>query len=56
MSAGGAQLALLMIDDHTKKAADATKRQANADTLPAGALESAFERAKAHLALDGGTD
>jgi hypothetical protein len=62
MSAGGAQLALLMIDDHTQKkkeeaaAGGAAKKQANADALPSGALESAFERAKARLALDGYVD
>jgi hypothetical protein len=63
MSAAGAQLGLMLIDDHydnvaTQKAiatatADAqkTKKQANADTLPPGALESAYERARARLAM-----
>ena len=53
MSAAGSQLALMMIDDHGKQPAPApappVKRQA--DALPPGALERAFERAKAHLAL-----
>ena len=55
MSAGGSQLALLMLDDHEKKpaqvaAAGATKR-ANAGELPPGALESAFERARARFVV-----
>jgi hypothetical protein len=63
MSAAGAQLGLMLIDDHydnvaTQKAiatatADAqkAKKQANADALPPGALESAYERARARLAM-----
>ncbi len=54
MSAAGSQLALMMIDDRQKPAAAptvATKKPANADELPPGALESAFERARERLAL-----
>jgi hypothetical protein len=63
MSAAGAQLGLMLIDDHydniaTQKAiatatADAhkAKKPANADSLPPGALESAYERARARLAM-----
>ena len=63
MSAAGAQLGLMLIDDHydnlvTQKAiatasADAakTKKLANEDSLPPGALESAYERARARLAM-----
>jgi hypothetical protein len=59
MSAAGSQLALMLIDDHdSKPAAAATvaaaKKPANADGLPAGALESAFERARERLALVSG--
>jgi hypothetical protein len=56
MSAAGSQLALMMIDEREKPAtalppaADATKKPANAGELPPGALEAAFERAKARLA------
>lgn len=54
MSAAGSQLALMMIDDRQKPAAAATvatKKPANTDELPPGALESAFERARERLAL-----
>ncbi len=54
MSAAGSQLALMMIDDRSKPASAptvATKKPSNADELPAGALESAFERARERLAL-----
>jgi hypothetical protein len=58
MSAAGSQLALMMIDDHGSKPAApsqvATKKPANADGLPPGALESAFERARDRLALVAG--
>jgi hypothetical protein len=63
MSAAGAQLGLMLIDDHydnvaTHKAiATATAagpkpaKPANADSLPPGALEAAYERARARLAM-----
>ncbi len=52
MSAAGSQLALMMIDDRTKTTTTTVvKKPANADELPAGALESAFERARERLAL-----
>lgn len=54
MSAAGSQLALMVIDDRDRKAAPAAavKKPANAaNALPAGALESALERAQARLAL-----
>ena len=55
MSAAGSQLALMMIDDRSKPApaqtAAVVKKPANADDLPPGALESAFERARERLAL-----
>lgn len=53
MSAAGSQLALMVIDDHEEKKAPAAKgkKPANADSLPAGALENAFERARQRLAL-----
>ena len=56
MSAAGSQLALMMIDDHGEKRAAATsvatgKKPSNADGLPPGALEHAFERARDRLAL-----
>ena len=58
MSAAGSQLALLLIDDRDRKPAPpptvATKKQANSDELPPGALENAFERAKARLAMASG--
>lgn len=62
--AGGGQLALLMMDDRYDKAVKeaqklaqeqkkggSDKRQANTYGLPVGALESAFERARNHLAI-----
>jgi hypothetical protein len=50
MSAAGSQLALLMIDEHDKPAqVAAAQKRANADGLPPGALESAFERARARM-------
>jgi hypothetical protein len=57
MSAAGSQLALMVIDDRehkvapAQKVAQAVKKPANADELPPGALESAFERARTRLAL-----
>lgn len=53
MSAAGSQLALMVIDDHDEKKAAKTpsKKPSNADSLPAGALENAFERARQRLAL-----
>ena len=54
MAAAGSQLALMSIDDKDKKPAAATQiaqRPSNAAALPAGALESALERAQAHLAI-----
>jgi hypothetical protein len=55
MSAAGSQLALLLIDDRQRAAPAttqvATKKPANADELPPGALENAFERARERLAL-----
>lgn len=59
MSAAGAQLAMMMIDDHQQKQqapqiATAGKKPANADGLPPGALENAFERARERLAVAGG--
>lgn len=59
MSAAGSQLALMMIDDRSKPAATKTAQAGkpkNADDLPPGALESAFERARERLALVGGED
>jgi hypothetical protein len=57
MSAAGSQLALMLIDDRDGKrpAAPApvatAKKPSNADGLPPGALEAAFERAQQRLAL-----
>ena len=59
MAAGGGQLALQVMDDRyeralkelSKKEPPPGRRQANAYALPAGALESAFERARSHLAI-----
>ena len=61
MSAAGSQLALLTIDNHmaTTAAPQTTvattnapaRRQASLDTLPAGALESAYRRARERLAM-----
>jgi hypothetical protein len=59
MSAAGSQLALMLIDDREHKSAAPTtvatvKKPANADGLPPGALENAFERARERLALVAG--
>jgi hypothetical protein len=57
MAAAGGQFGLLVIDDHqanrTNPATSGTtaKKPANAEALPPGALESAYERARARLAL-----
>jgi hypothetical protein len=54
MSAAGSQLALMLLDDRERKApvaAVAVKKPANGEGLPPGALESAFERARARLSL-----
>jgi diguanylate cyclase (GGDEF)-like protein len=57
MSAAGSRLALMIIDERDKKSATAAttqlaKKPANAaNALPAGALDSALERAQARLAL-----
>jgi hypothetical protein len=58
MSAAGSQLALMVIDDRSKPAAtqQAVTKPKNADDLPAGALEGAFERARTRLALVNGED
>jgi hypothetical protein len=41
-----------MIDDHERgKKVEAASKRANAEALPPGALESAFERARARLAV-----
>src|SRR4051812_11199894 len=60
MSAAGSQLALMMIDDHsahpvhTAPTVVTAKKPANADGLPPGALENAFDRARERLALVAG--
>jgi hypothetical protein len=51
MAAGGGQLALMLLDDHEKDGAKPGAKHANADGLPPGALESAFERARARMAV-----
>ena len=57
MSAAGAQLALLMIEDHDRKktegttVADASAPKRQSAQLPPGALENALSRAQARLAL-----
>lgn len=63
MSAAGAQLAMMLIDDHETKqpvvkvaSAATVKKLANSDGLPPGALESAFERARERLTLVGGQE
>jgi hypothetical protein len=48
MSAAGGQFGLMLIDNHYQSK---LKKPANADSLPPGALESAYERARARLAL-----
>jgi len=52
MSAAGSQLALMVIDDREKRVVTPAKKPANADGLPVGALESAFERARERLSLE----
>jgi hypothetical protein len=67
MSAAGAQLALMVIEDRDRKAvaeraaasvpaktAAALARQADGNSLPPGALEAALARAQARLALSQG--
>lgn len=65
MSAAGAQLALMVIEDRDRKAAaeraaasapakTAAPRQADGNNLPPGALEAALARAQARLALSQG--
>ncbi len=52
MSAAGSQLALMLIDDREKTTTTTVvKKPSNSDELPAGALESAFDRARERLAL-----
>jgi len=59
MGAAGGQLGLLLIDDHQQSkqanpqvaSTASVKKPANAETLPPGALESAYERARARLAI-----
>jgi hypothetical protein len=62
MSAAGAQLALMIIEERDAKAkapavvatAGPVKRQADTASLPPGALEAALARAQARLALSEG--
>ncbi len=61
MSAAGSQLALMIMEDRDHKPATANapptvaaKKPANAGELPPGAVENAFERAKARLVLSTG--
>ena len=60
MSAAGSQLALMLLDDqHSAKKAPpkvALGKPANAQGLPPGALESAFERARDRLSLATGEE
>jgi hypothetical protein len=58
MAAAGAQLGLVLLDNHyqeTAKPAVAaksdTKKPSNAENLPPGALEAAYERARRRLAM-----
>ncbi len=51
MSAAGSQLALLMFDGRDHHDAPAKVRQADANDLPPGALEAAFERARSQLSV-----
>src|SRR5688572_19240554 len=52
MSAAGSQLALMVIDDRDKKVAPPKPK--NAESLPPGALENAFDRARERLAITAG--
>jgi hypothetical protein len=59
MSAAGSQLALMLIDDRDSKSKQPTQppaqtAQRQAAEVPAGALENAFERAKARLSMSCG--
>ena len=54
MSAAGSQLALMVIDDRDKKVAAPALKAKNAESLPPGALEAAFDRARERLALSSG--
>jgi hypothetical protein len=66
MAAAGGQFGLLLIDDHyhTKQTTTRVasggptpiKKPANADGLPPGALEAAYERARTRLAMSQGSD
>jgi hypothetical protein len=61
MAAAGAQLGLVLIDNHhhqktlmqeaLAESKPAPKKPANAERLPAGAVEAAYERARRRLAL-----
>jgi hypothetical protein len=53
-AAGAGQLALALLADQTEASAPtpAPKPRANAASLPPGAIESAFERARRRLAMD----
>jgi len=57
MSAAGGQLALLMLDDRESKGTTSgashspIPKRSNAGALPPGALENAFERARARMAV-----
>ena len=51
MSAAGSQLALMVIDDRDKPRETTTAKPKNADDLPPGAVENAFERARERLSL-----
>lgn len=57
MSAAGSQLALMLIDDRAKPPTSTVAvKPKNADELPPGALESAFERARERLSLVSGEE
>ncbi|MFT3693836.1 MAG: hypothetical protein QM831_11885 [Kofleriaceae bacterium] len=59
MSAAGSQLALMLLDDQHRSAAPkvaTAAKPSNADGLPPGALENAFERARERLALATGEE
>ena len=52
MSAAGSQLALMVIDDRDRdKPKVSAPKPKNADELPPGAVENAFERARERLSL-----